>query len=265
MPMACRKTTRRSRSPLPAALLAGLAAGCAALSPAEPATWEGFAASFAGVPFESDEYPAGISKVAVSADVFASIEGGNARFARWCAARAGTSGQVQHLARSSAALAAFQGSLAAKSNAEQANGLSFVIVSAVACLQPGSSGLLAVMVSAPGRKGETEIKDGKVLNRLTRAFFTADQAAIFNAAYMRREAERTRLASTRLREREAKKADATQQLRSNPRIGDRTPVGTIIEVRPPLVLLQYDERYRALGNRPPAEWLPIASLTAESP
>jgi len=31
------------------------------------------------------------------------------------------------------------------------------------------------------------------------------------------------------------------------------------------VLVQYDERYRALGSRPAAEWLPIESLTADSP
>lgn len=246
-------------------MLASLAAGCAALAPAEPITWVDFVASFAGVPFESNEYPAGTTKVAVSADVGASIEAGNARFARWCAARAGTSGQVQQLARSNATLGNFQMSLAAKSNAEQAAGISFVIVSAVACFQPGNPGLFTVMVSAPGRKGETETKDGKVLIKLTRAFFTADQAASFNAAYTHREADRTRLASTRLQDREAKKADATQRLRSNPRVGDRTPTGTIIEVRPPLVLVQYDDRYRALGNRPAAEWLPIHSLTAESP
>jgi hypothetical protein len=100
---------------------------------------------------------------------------------------------------------------------------------------------------------------------LTRAFFTADQAGAFSAAYTQREAERTRLASARLQEREGKKAEATQRLRSNPRVGDRTQVGTIVEVRPPLVLVQYDERYRSLGNRPAAEWLPIESLTAESP
>lgn len=265
MLMDSRKATRASRSPLPVALLTSLVAGCAALQPAEPSTWAGFIASFAGVPFESTEYPGATTKVALSADVPGSIDSGNARFARWCAAQAGTSGQVQQLARTNAVLSSFQSSLAAKSNAEQASGLSFVVVSAVGCLQQGNPGLLAVMVSAPGRKGETEIKDGKVLNKLTRAFFTADQAASFNTDYAQRESERTRLASTRLQEREEKKTEATQRLRSNPRVGDRTLVGTVIEVRRPMVLVQYDERYRALGNRPPAEWLPIDSLTAESP
>ena len=232
-------------------MLATLVAGCAALTPAEPAAWPDFVASFAGVPFESNEYPA--CSLPWSAGC------------RWCAARAGTSGQVQQLARSNSTLSSFLGSLAAKSNAEQAGGLSFVVVSAVGCIGQANQGVIALMVSAPGRKGETEVKDGKVLSKLTRAFFTADQAGAFSAAYTQREAERTRLASARLQEREGKKAEATQRLRSNPRVGDRTPVGTIVEVRPPLVLVQYDERYRALGNRPAAEWLPIESLTADSP
>ena len=265
MLMTSRKATRASRSRPLLVVLASLVAGCAALAPAEPGAWSDFVASFAGVPFESNEYPAGTTKVAVSADVAGSIESGNARFARWCAARAGTSGPVQQLARSNSTLGSFHGSLAAKSNAEQASGLSFVVVSAVGCLGQANQGLIALMVSAPGRKGETEIKDGKALSKLTRAFFTAEQAGAFSAAYTQREAERTRLASARLQEREAKKVEATQRLRSHPRIGDRTNVGTIIEVRPPLVLVQYDERYRSLGNRPAAEWLRIESLSAESP
>lgn len=250
---------------LTVAVLVGLVAGCAAVQPSPQVPWSDFVTSFAGVPVESTEYPGATTKVAVSADVLGSIDSGDARFARWCAAQAGTSGQVQQLARTNAVLSSFQSSLAAKSNAEQASGLSFVVVSAVGCVRQGSPELIAVMVSAPGRKGETETRDGKVLSKLTRAFFTSDQAASFNTAYAQRESERTRLASTRLQEREARKAEATQRLRSNPRVGDRTPVGTIIEVRPPLVLVQYDDRYRALGSRPPAEWVRIESLTAESP
>lgn len=247
------------------AALVCLLAGCASIEPAGRTPWREFVGTFAGDSFESNDYPGGTTKVALAADVPRSIEAGNDRFARWCSAHTGTSGQVQQLARSNTALGSFQEGLAAKSNAEQASGLGFVAVSAVACLGKGSEALIALMVSTPGRRGETEVKDGKVLSKLTRAFFTVEQAASFNAAYAQREAERTRLASTRLQEREAKKAEATQRLRSNPQVGNRTPVGTIIEVRPPLVLVQYDDRYRALGNRPPAEWLPIDSLTAESP
>ena len=263
--MTCRNATHTSRSRPLVVVLASLATGCTALAPAEPSAWSEFVGSFAGAPFESNEYPSGITKVAVSADVPGSMEAGNARFARWCAARAGTSGQIQQLARSNTTLSSFQAGLAAKSNAEQAGGLPFVIVTAVGCLGQADQGLIALMVSAPGRKGEAEIKDGKVLSKLTRGFFTAEQAVSFSDTYKQREAERSRQVTARLQEREAQKDVATLRLRSNPRVGDRTPVGTIVEVRPPLALVQYDQRYRALGNRPAAEWLPIASLTAESP
>jgi hypothetical protein len=261
------KTMKASRSaslsPLALPLVA-LAAGCAALGPTEPTAWPDFVATFAGEPFDSREYPAGTTKVAVSANAPNSIEGGNERFARWCSAQGGTSGQVQQLARSNATAGTFHQGLAAKSNAEQASGLSFVAVSAVGCLAKQGQSLMAVMVSAPGRPGDTEVKDGKVLSRLTRAFFTGEQAAGFSAAYRQREEERSRQAAARLQEREALKVAEMQRLRSNPRVGDRTTLGTIVEVRPPLVLVQYDQRYRSLANRPAAEWLPIDSLVPES-
>lgn len=239
-------------------------AACASIEPAARAPWAEFVGGFAGEPIESPQYPGGTTKVALAADVPASIDGGNARFSRWCAAHSGTSGPVQQLARSSAALANFQEGLAAKSNAEQASGLAFVSVSALACVDKGSDGLIALMVSAPGRRGETEVRDGKVLNVLTRAFFTAEQAARFGSIYQAREAERSRQAAVRLQEREAQKTEAMRRLRSNPRVGDRTTIGVIVDVRAPLALVQYDERYRALSNRPPAEWLPIESLLPES-
>lgn len=246
------------------AALVCLLAGCAAIEPAARTPWHEFVGTFAGDSFESNEYPGGTTKVALAADVLRSIDAGNDRFARWCTAHAGTSGQAQQLARSNAALGSFQAGLAAKSNAEQAAGLAFVAVSAVACVGNGSEGLIALMVSTQGRRGETEVKDGKVLNVLTRAFFSPEQAVRFGDAYKVREAERSRQAAVRLQEREAQKIEEMRRLRSNPRVGDRTRIGVIVELRPPLALVQYDERYRVMSNRPAAEWLPIDLLMPES-
>jgi hypothetical protein len=144
-------------------------------------------------------------------------------------------------------------------------GLSFVVVSAIGCIGQANQGLIGLMVSAPGRKGESEVKDGKVLSKLTRAFFTSDQAGAFSAAYTQREAERTRLASARLQEREGRRprphsgcvaihaSGIGRRSERSSKYGHRscscsTTSGTA-----------------ALGNRPATEWLPIASLTAESP
>jgi hypothetical protein len=193
------------------AALVCLLAGCAAIEPAARTPWHEFVGTFAGDSFESNEYPGGTTKVALAADVLRSIDAGNDRFARWCTAHAGTSGQAQQLARSNAALGSFQAGLAAKSNAEQAGGLAFVAVSSVACVGKGrrtdrADGELA------GRRGETEVKDGKVLNVLTRAFFSPEQAVRFVDAYKVREAERSRQAAVRLQEREAQKIEEMRRL-----------------------------------------------------
>ena len=44
--------------------------------------------------------------------------------------------------------------------------------------------------------------------------------------------------------------------------GDRTLVGVIVEVKLPLVLIQYDELYRKLGNRPQTEWVNVDTISA---
>jgi len=105
---------------------------------------------------------------------------------------------------------------------------------------------------------------GKVVDKLTRAFFDNQQAAEFGSAYAKREVERTAQGAADSRDREAKRLAATRRLRQDPRVGDRILNGTIIEIRPPLVLVQYDERYRSLLNRAPTEWLRIDGLSAPS-
>jgi len=105
---------------------------------------------------------------------------------------------------------------------------------------------------------------GRYAGRLTYAFFGQAQVDEFAATYERREIERTQRLEAAAREREERRTAATIRLRQSPRVGDRTSLGTIIEVRPPLALLQYDERYRAVSNRPPSEWVRIDALSAPS-
>jgi hypothetical protein len=44
------------------------------------------------------------------------------------------------------------------------------------------------------------------------------------------------------------------------KVGDRVPSGLVIDVRPPLAQIQYDEEAREIEGLPQTEWLPITSL-----
>ena len=245
--------------------LAAVAASCAVTSPTDSLDWAGFIAAFPGASHLQYEYVNGPTKVVGYADVSASISAGNARFERWCAVHGGRSDLAQRLASSSAAVSSFNNALGVKMNAERARGLPWKATVAVACVdRPTGRELVAAMVSEPGSPGVAREVQGKQIDKLTRAFFDKQQAADFATVYAQREEERLQRAAAESRDRVAARDAATRKLQLNPRIGDRTALGTIIDLRPPLALVQYDERYRSLSNRPAAEWLRIDGLSAAS-
>ena len=169
------------------------------------------------------------------------------------------------LTGTSAAVYKFHTALSAKINAERSQGLEWVQTFAVACMEPqGSKDLIALMLSEPGRRSETQQIQGKVIEKLTRTFFDKRQADEFSSVQLKREAERAQRLAADSRDREDRRAAATLRLRQQPRVGDRTLLGVVIELRAPMALVQYDERYRRLGNRPPTEWLRIDTLSAPS-
>jgi hypothetical protein len=251
----------------PPTLLLSLAftmASCATPTPTSSQDWSGFVSSFAGEARIDSQYGNATAKDVTNADVAASVAGGNARFERWCASRQGKALLTQSPDHHNAVVSRFHQALAAKSNAEQAQGLGWRPVVAIACLAgPDGQELVAVMLSEPGRKRDALVVQGKSVERLTRAFFDRQQAIEFARLYDEREAERTAAAVRASQSREATRIAATRRLRLDPHVGDRTAVGVIIELRGPLALVQYDERYRSLTNRPASEWVRIDSLTAE--
>lgn len=227
--------------------------------------WNDFMATFPGQPEAQAAYPGGATKVAGYADAAASIASGNERFARWCAAHGGKSDVSQVLARSNAMTSAFHNGLSLKLNAERAQGVAWTPTAAVACASAsGGDELIAVMVSEPGLATEALTIQGKRIEKLTRVFFDGRQASEFAVEYVKREEVRVRRFAAVSRDRATAKAEATARLRSQLKTGDRTSVGLVVEVRPPLALVQYDQRYRELSSRPATEWLPISSLVAPS-
>jgi hypothetical protein len=92
-------------------------------------------------------------------------------------------------------------------------------------------------------------------------FYTPEQAAQFADFYNARRSSAPRTPartcssawSARLR---------TRRLRAEPKIGDKTNQGIIIDLRPPLALIQYDAMQRQMFGKPQQEWVPISSLVA---
>lgn len=250
------------------ALLAATAtvlASCATSSPYTSVDWSGFIASFPGQTSSPDGYASGAVKVAGSANVAASIAAGNERFDAWCSAHGGKSGLTQVLTGTSAAVSKFHTALSAKVNTERSQGLEWVQTSAAACIEPqGSRDVIALMLSEPGRRSEAQQIQGKVVDKLTRTFFDRLQADEFSSVQLKREAERAQRQAADSRDREDRHAAATLRLRQQPRVGDRTLLGVVIELRAPMALVQYDERYRQLGNRSATEWVRIDTLSAPS-
>lgn len=238
-------------------------AGCAG-APTDSMDWSGLVASFAGESERRADFPYGVSKGAVSPQVAASMQSGATRFESWCSAHGGRADQTQRLQASSAEVSRFHAAVSAKLNADRAHGEAWVPSIAMACVEKDTGALVAAMLSIQGYQREAVERDGRRLDKLVRVFFDGRQAEDFAAYYASREEERSTRAAAESAIRQASRDEATRRLRTRPQIGDRTSVGTVIELRPPLALVQYDRRYREVSGRPPSEWLRIDGLSAPS-
>jgi hypothetical protein len=245
--------------PLPLTLM--FLVGCATNKRLNGVSWEQFVAQHPGDEQLWSGYAPANVKVLDSADASATAEASRSRFATWCSGHGGTSSPKSQNARPGTTVSTLQKSLGLKINAERAANGDWKPIESFSC---SSSVFLGAMVIEIQPAKGSSWPAGRYAARLTYAFFGQAQVDGFSATYERLEIERTQRHEAASREREDRRTAATSRLRQSPKIGDRTNVGTIIEVRPPLVLLQYDERYRALSGRPPSEWVRIETLTSSS-
>jgi hypothetical protein len=226
--------------------------------------WQGLVASFAGNPEQPVDAPFGTTKVVVSPQAAWSMTSGVSRFESWCGAHSGRSGRAEQLQASNADVSRFQAALSAKLNADQAMGSGWSPSLALMCVDKGSGKIVAAMLSIQGHPREGFEREGKHFDKLTRVFFDASQVDAFSSYIATKEAERSSRATALSRERLAARDEATGRLRTRPQVGDRTSLGVIVELRPPLALVQYDLRYRAISGRPASEWVRIDGLSAPS-
>jgi hypothetical protein len=96
------------------------------------------------------------------------------------------------------------------------------------------------------------------------AFYRTGNISEFVGYYMAEERKRVDKTLESLRQKRESESERTQQLRTSPKVGDETSKGVIVELRPPLALIQYHPRIREILNLPTSEWVPISSLTAPS-
>jgi hypothetical protein len=242
-----------------------LLAGCATSQRLAVVSWDQFVAQSAGVPQRWNDYAPANVKIVESLDAGDSMEASKDRFRAWCSAHGGVSSSTSHAIRSNATTGLLHQAVSLKSNAEQAASGKWKPIESFACVEQAPAGafLGSMVIELEPAKGSSW-PVGRYKGQLTYAFFTRPQVEEFAATYARLETERTQRFQSAAREREERRAAATRKLQREPRVGDRTNLGTIIEVRPPLALLQYDERYRAVSNRPSSEWVRIDTLSAPS-
>jgi hypothetical protein len=239
-------------------------AGCETSRLAE-VSWDQLVAQHPGAPQRLSDYAPANVKIVESPDAGASMEASKNWFRAWCTGHAGVASSTSRLVRPSLTAGTLHQALSLKSNAEQAALGRWRPIESLACLGPGSSDafLGAMVIDLEPAKGSSW-PVGRYKGQLTYAFFAKAQVDEFAVTYARLETERTQRFQAAAGEREDRRAEATRKLRQEPKVGDRTNVGTIIEVRPPMVLMQYDERYRAVSSRPATEWVRIDSLSAPS-
>lgn len=237
------------------------AAGCATAPQMAPIDWLGFIASFEGTR-TSDQADFGTPDTVVVTykDPKSGPVSARRWFASWCASQKGESVALNaSTARMPIARALYWG-LSLKLNEEQSRARVVGQNETIGCIRTSEPkdlmyGMFMQEV-VPPRVG------GPFPPQHRYAFYTADQALSLEAAQQARSKGRGAALSQATGDRAERQAAATRALRQNPKVGDRTLVGVIVDVRLPLVLIQYDELYRKLGNRPQTEWVNVDTLSA---
>lgn len=235
--------------------------GCATAPQMPPMDWPGFIASFEGErTSQVADYGTPDTVLVTYKDPKSGPISAKRWFAAWCASQKGEAvGLNASNARAPIARALYWG-LSLKLNAEQANGRQYAQSETTGCM--GTSEPKDLMYGMFFQEVIPPRVGGPWPPQHRYAFYTAEQAQAFEAAQQSISRERGAALRQSVNDRAERQTAATRALRQNPRVGDRTLVGVIVEVKLPLVLIQYDELYRKLGNRPQTEWVNVDTISA---
>ncbi len=236
-------------------------AGCATAPPSPQLDWPGFIASFEGTrTSQLADYGTPDTVVVTYKDSKSGPTSAKRWFAAWCASQKGEAVAINAATpRTPLSRALFSG-LSLSINALQARGRPYAPNELLGCMRTTEPkdlmyGMFFEEV-VPPRVG------GPWPPQHRYAFYTDEQVKAFEASQQAASRERAASLQQSSNDRAERQTAATRALRQNPRVGDRTLVGVIVEVKLPLVLIQYDELYRKLGNRPQTEWVNVDTLSA---
>lgn len=244
-----------------AALAAVIVAGCAAPVAREAAMdWPEFIASVPGAVIADAAYKTPTLKRSAHRANTPGLEQTKASFGTWCKARGGKAANMPPL-QSTGVAQSFYGAASAWSNQELVLYGERYGSTSLFCFDAQQQLTAVMMVRTYGGYRNGPYEPDKLPAPVI-AFYTPEQAAQFADFYNAKEKERAEASRKDLQQRMEREAADTRRLRAEPKIGDKTNQGIIIDLRPPLALIQYDAMQRQMFGKPQQEWVPISSLVA---
>lgn len=237
-------------------------AGCATPAPKEALMdWSSFIASVPGNSIIDADYKTPTLKRSAHRANTLGLEQTKASFGLWCKAHGGQLSNLPPLQNTGAARI-FYGAATAWSNQELVLNGQRYSNTPLFCINGQEQLTAAILIRAYGGYRNTPYQPPDKQPAPVLAFYTPEQATQFADFYNAREKARAETSRKEVLARMDQEAEDTRRLRTDPKIGDRTSQGIIIELRPPLALIQYSETQRQIFGKPQSEWVQISSLTA---
>lgn len=223
--------------------------------------WPAFIAAMPGNAIDGAEYKTTTVKQSAYPANSPGLEQSKERFVVWCKAHGGASTTIPGIQTPTPARTFFT-AVSAWSNQELVLYGNRYTNWTYFCHEAKTQELTAVLlVRAFGGYRDAPYDPNK-LPAPVFAFYTPAQASEFADFYNQKEKERALAAQQVSQQRSERQAEQTHKLRTAPKIGDQTADGIIIDLRPPLALIQYNAMQRQLLGKPQSEWVQIQSLIA---
>lgn len=222
--------------------------------------WAAFIASVPGSVISDGDYQTSTLKRSAYRSNTPGLDQVKASFGVWCQTHGGNASNAPPLSGAGVAQS-FYGAASAWSNQELARLGDRYSSTSLFCFDAQAQLMAVMMVRAYGGYRLDRYEPEKLPAPVI-AFYTPEQAVQFADFYNAKEKARSEAVSRESQRRTDRQAEETRRLRTAPKIGDKAIEGIIIELRPPLALIQYNEIQRQMFGKPQSEWVPIASLTA---